>query len=187
MFDQDRLKRIIEAVLMSSREPISVKKLLSIFPEEAIPSQEILYACINQLQQAYAGHAFEIVEVSSGFIVQTRIEYAKWIQALEPEKPAKYSHAVLETLAVIAYKQPVTRAEIEEIRGVSLSSSILKTLLEREWIQIAGYRDLPGKPAVYTTTAIFLNDLNLKSLTELPPIQLSEEETEKHLNHRGDM
>lgn len=175
MFELDQLKRIIEAVLISSREPVSIKKMISIFPDDSKPSHEMVLASISQLQQDYTAHAFEIVEVSTGFVVQTRIQYAKWLQAIDPEKPSKYSHAVLETLAVIVYKQPVTRAEIEEIRGVSLSSHILKTLLEREWIQIAGYRDVPGKPAVYSTTATFLNDLNLKSLTELPPIHISEE------------
>ncbi|MBN9230249.1 MAG: SMC-Scp complex subunit ScpB [Legionella sp.] len=164
------LKMILEAVLLTATEPLSCDKLLNVFEEWQRPDKAQILQALHELQQDYVPRAFELVEVASGFRIQTRKEYAYWAARLQVEKPGKYSRALLETLAIIAYKQPVTRADIEEIRGVTVNSQIVKTLIEREWIRIAGYKDVPGKPAVYTTTREFLNYFNLKSLNELPSL-----------------
>ena len=137
--------------------------------------RETLKAALTALATDYEHRAVELKCLASGYCFQTKSKYKEWITRLLVEKPTKYSRALLETLAIIAYKQPVTRADIEEIRGVAVSSPIIKTLLEREWIRIAGYKDLPGKPAVYVTAKAFLNYFNLKSLDELP--ELIEEKT----------
>ncbi|KTD60539.1 SMC-Scp complex subunit ScpB [Legionella shakespearei] len=168
--DEQELKKIIEALLLSSNEPLSVEKLLEVFDEWQRPSTEQLKKSINELQADYSERAFELIEVASGYKVQTKSAYSEWVARLQIEKPAKYSRALLETLAIIAYKQPVTRADIEEIRGVAVNSQIMKTLMEREWIRIAGHKDVPGKPAVYTTTKEFLNYFNLNYLNELPSL-----------------
>lgn len=168
--DEQELKKIIEALLLSSNEPLSIEKLLEVFDEWQKPSPEQIKTSINKLQADYSARAFELIEVASGYKVQTKSEYSEWVARLQIEKPAKYSRALLETLAIIAYKQPVTRADIEEIRGVAVNSQIIKTLMEREWIRIAGYKDVPGKPAVFTTTKEFLNYFNLNYLNELPSL-----------------
>jgi segregation and condensation protein B len=168
--DEQELKKIIEALLLSSNEPLSVEKLLEVFDEWQKPSPEQIKKSINELQADYTERAFELIEVASGYKVQTKSGYSEWVARLQIEKPAKYSRALLETLAIIAYKQPVTRADIEEIRGVAVNSQIIKTLMEREWIRIAGYKDVPGKPAVFTTTKEFLNYFNLNYLNELPSL-----------------
>lgn len=168
--DEDELKLIIEAVLLTADGPLSIDKLLDVFEDWQKPTKEQLNALIVRLQEEYTSRSFELIQVASGFTIQTKTLYGPWIARLQVEKPAKYSRALLETLAIIAYKQPVTRADIEEGRGVSVNSHIMKTLLEREWIRIAGYRDVAGKPAVYTTTKEFLNYFNLNSLNELPSL-----------------
>lgn len=168
--DEHELKHIIEALLLSSREPLSLDKLLEVFDERQQPSKEQVQTAIALLTADYAARSFELIQVATGFTIQTRKEYGTWVARLQIEKPAKYSRALLETLAIIAYKQPVTRADIEELRGVTVNSQIMKTLLEREWIRIAGYKDVAGKPAVYTTTREFLNYFNLKNLNELPSL-----------------
>lgn len=168
--DEQELKKIIEALLLSSSEPLSVEKLLEVFDEWHRPSSEQVKKSINELKAEYTERAFELIEVASGYKVQTKSAYSEWVARLQIEKPAKYSRALLETLAIIAYKQPVTRADIEEIRGVAVNSQIMKTLMEREWIRIAGYKDVPGKPAVFTTTKEFLNYFNLNYLNELPSL-----------------
>lgn len=166
----DKLKRILEALVMASSTPINLERMLAVFPEHEQPSAEELRAALDALAQDYAGTSIELKEVSSGFRFQVRKEYAEWVTKLWEEKPARYSRALLETLALVAYKQPITRGEIEKIRGVSVSTQIMKTLLEREWVTIVGHRDVPGKPAIYATSKQFLDYFNLKSLEELPPL-----------------
>lgn len=165
------LKLIIEALLMSSHEPLSIEKIRSAFEGEAMPSAQEIHHAIAELARDYKERAIELKTLASGFSLQTKACYSPWIARLMAEKPVKYSRALLETLAIIAYKQPVSRAEIEEIRGVAVSSTIMKTLIEREWIRIAGHRDVPGKPAVYVTTKSFLDYFNLRTLNELPPLE----------------
>lgn len=168
--DENELKNIVEALLLSSNEPISLEKLLEIFDDWQRPTIEQLKSATDQLRAEYSGRAFELIEVASGYQVQTKSDYSNWVARLQIEKPSKYSRALLETLSIIAYKQPVTRADIEEVRGVAVNTQIMKTLMEREWIRIAGHKDVAGKPAVYTTTRQFLNYFNLNHLHELPSL-----------------
>jgi segregation and condensation protein B len=165
--DEQELKHILEVLLLSSAEPLSIEKILAVFEIDRVSRAEVKRA-LQLLEQEYAPRAIELKEIVGGYCIQSKVNYSHWIMNLMPEKPVKYSRALLEVLAIIAYKQPVTRADIEDIRGVTLSTSMLKTLLEREWICLAGYRDVPGKPAVYTTTKAFLNYFNLASLNDLP-------------------
>jgi segregation and condensation protein B len=168
--DELELKNIIEALLLSSDEPLALEKMLTVFDEWQRPTMAQAQALIAQLQTDYQSRPMELVHVSSGYQLQTKVQYSTWVARLNMEKPAKYSRAMLETLAIIAYKQPVTRGDIEEIRGVAVNTHIIKTLMEREWIRIAGYKDVAGKPAVYTTTKEFLNYFNLQFLHELPSL-----------------
>lgn len=168
--DEQELKNIIEALLLSSRDPLTTDQMLEVFDEWQKPALEQLNAVLELLKDDYESRSFELVMVASGYIVQTKKEYSSWVARLQIEKPAKYSRALLETLAIIAYKQPVSRGDIEEIRGVGVNSQIMKTLLEREWIRVAGHKDVPGKPAVYTTTKEFLNYFSLNHLNELPTL-----------------
>jgi segregation and condensation protein B len=170
---QEKIKNIIEAVLMVSTQPISVTKLLNIFEAEQSmqPERNDIKAALEAIQNDYQEHGIELVEVASGFRFQARDEYADWVNHLFDERPPRYSRALLETLAIIAYRQPITRGEIEEIRGVSVSSTIVKTLQEREWVKIVGHRDVPGKPALLATTKTFLDYFNLKKLSELPSLE----------------
>lgn len=172
------LKLILEALLLTSEKPLSLDRLQLVFPEHERPGREELRAALQALARDYEERSFELKEVASGFCLQTKVHYAQWIALLTQERPTKYTNALLETLAVIAYKQPVTRADIEALRGVSLSSAILKTLLEREWVKVAGHRDVPGKPAVYVTTKAFLDYFNLKSIDELPPLEILQKNNE---------
>lgn len=164
-----QLKNIIEAALLAAGEPLSIERLLSIFGENP-PERAEMRAALDDLAQDYAGRGVELIEVGSGFRLQVRQEYAQWVSRLWEERPMRYSRALLETLALIAYRQPITRAEIEDIRGVAVSTHIVKTLHEREWIRVLGHRDVPGKPALYGTTRHFLDHFNLKSLDELPTL-----------------
>jgi segregation and condensation protein B len=168
--DESELKNIVEVLLLSSGEPISLEKILNVFDEWQMPTREQVNDIIQLLQVEYESRPMELIQVAGGYQLQTRAKYGVWVSRLQVERPAKYSRALLETLAIIAYKQPVTRADIEEIRGVAVNSQIIKTLLEREWIRIAGYKDVAGKPAVYTTTKEFLNYFNLRYLHDLPSI-----------------
>lgn len=174
MTDMD-LKWIIEALLLSSNEPLSLERMLGVFDEWDKPTSEQVMIILNDLKDDYCARSCELVQVASGYQIQTKKLYSKWVGRLQLEKPAKYSKALLETLAIIAYKQPVTRADIEEVRGVAVNSQIMKTLLERDWIRIAGHKDVPGKPAVYATTKEFLDYFNLKHLNELPALKDIEE------------
>ncbi|GGI75373.1 SMC-Scp complex subunit ScpB [Legionella impletisoli] len=166
------LKLILEALLMSHGSPLSIHTMLTVFDESEKPTVKEVEEALNNLTEEYQKRAIELIQVAGGYRVQTKPQYSGWIEKLLVEKPARYSRALLETLAIIAYKQPVTRGDIEEIRGVAVSSTIIKTLLEREWIRVAGHRDVPGKPAVYTTTKQFLEYFNLKTLNDLPSLKI---------------
>ena len=165
------LKKIVEAALMVLAQPLSVSDLLSMFEEDLDkPDRNEVRKALNELREDYAERGIELKEVASGFRFQARSDFAGWINRLYDEKPQRYSQALLETLAIIAYQQPVTRGEIEDIRGVSLSTGIIRTLLEREWIRVVGHRDVPGHPELLATTRQFLDYFNLKELSELPSL-----------------
>jgi len=168
--ETEQLKRILEALIMASSTPLSLDRMLAVFPEDQQPERAQVLEALAALAEDFAKTSIELKEVSSGFRFQVRKAYAEWVSKLWEEKPARYSRALLETLALVAYKQPITRGEIEKIRGVSVNTQIMKTLLEREWVTIVGHRDVPGKPAIYATTRQFLDYFNLKSLEDLPPL-----------------
>ena len=177
--EKNEIKKIIEALLFSSSSPISLKEIRNFFEEENI-SIKIIEESINEIQDKYINSGVMLKKVSTGFRFQVSEDCNEWVSKFYPEKPQKYSRALMETLALIIYKQPITRTEIESVRGVSVSSNIIKTLLEREWIKILGYKDVPGKPAIFGTTKEFLNSHNLVSLSQLPKlddiIELTEQE-----------
>ncbi|PTR13511.1 MULTISPECIES: SMC-Scp complex subunit ScpB [unclassified Nitrosospira] len=162
------IKRILEVALLTAQEPLPLSDLRKIFDEEL--SAEVLRRLLEELRRDWEGKGVELVNVASGWRFQAKPEMQKFLDRINPQRPPRYSRAVLETLAIIAYRQPVTRGDIEEIRGVSVSGTILKALESRGWIAAIGHRDVPGRPALYGTTANFLNDLNLRSLAELPPL-----------------
>jgi len=169
--EQQQLKNIIEAVLMSAEKPLKVNEIEVLFAGDAeMPSRDDIRKTLQQLGEDYENRGFELKEVASGFRLQVRQDYSEWIGRLWEEKPSRYSRALLETIALIAYRQPITRGEIEEVRGVSVSSNIIKTLMEREWIKVLGHKDVPGKPALYGTSKEFLDYFNLKSLEDLPSL-----------------
>lgn len=190
--DEQHLKNIIEAILMSAGKPISAESLLHYFDEEEVrPSITVVRKQLESLQEDSVGRGIELKEVSSGYRYQARDGYGKWVSKLWEEKPQRYSRALLETLALIAYRQPVTRADIEDVRGVSVSTSIIRTLLEREWVRIVGHRDVPGRPALYASTRQFLDYFNMKSLDELPSLSeikdLSKLDPELDLGNQNDI
>lgn len=166
----ERLKNIIEGAMLAAGRPLSIDHMLSLFLDDEQPSRDEVRAALEVLSAECEQRGIELKEVASGFRFQVKTEYAEWVSRLWDEKPARYSRATLETLALIAYRQPITRSEIEEIRGVSVSSNIVKGLLEREWVKIVGHRDVPGKPALFATTRQFLDYFNLKGLSDLPPL-----------------
>lgn len=168
--DEQRLTQIIEGALLAIGQPMSIARLRTLFDEEVAPSNEDIRAALARIEDANAARGFELKEVGSGFRLQVRPELAPWINRLWEEKPQRYSRALLETLALIAYRQPITRGDIEEIRGVAVSSHIMKTLMERDWVKVVGQRDVPGRPSLYATTRQFLDYFNLKSLDELPSL-----------------
>ncbi len=168
--NNDELKPVVEGLIFAADEPMSIKDLFAIFTDNTAIEQVQIKEVIDQLKKDYEGSGLELKEVGSGFRFQVREQYAEWIAKLWAERPAKYSRASLETLALIAYRQPITRAEIEDVRGVSVSSNIIKALVERDWVRVVGHRDVPGKPALYSTTKAFLDYFNLKSLEDLPPL-----------------
>lgn len=167
--DPAHIKRVLEAALLSSAEPLPVADLRKMFDEEVGP--DVIRRMLEELRTEWAEKGAELVNVASGWRLQVRPDYQKFLDRLNPQKPPKYSRAVLETLAIIAYRQPVTRGDIEEIRGVTVSSGILKALEARGWIDEVGHREVPGRPVLYSTTRTFLDDLNLRSLDELPPLE----------------
>lgn len=165
-----RIKHIVEAVLLASGKPLTLEQLLGVFGDGEKPERDQLRQAIAALQEDYAERGIELVQVASGYRMQVKQTMEPWVSRLTEEKPARYSRALLETLALVAYRQPITRGEIEDIRGVSVSSSIVKTLQEREWVRIVGHRDVPGRPAMYGTTRQFLDYFNLKGLDDLPTL-----------------
>lgn len=166
------LKSIIEALLLAAGTPLSLEDLSAAFPEEERPERRALRDALALLAAEYNGRGMELVEVASGFRLQVPMQFAPWVARLRVERTTQYSRALLETLALIAYRQPITRSEIEEVRGVSLSTSIMQTLRERGWIRVIGHRHTPGRPALYATTKDFLDYFNLHSLGELPALAL---------------
>jgi segregation and condensation protein B len=164
------LKCILEAVLLAADEPLEPAALAAVFEEGERPSDADLGKALAELEEDYAERALELRKVASGYRIQVREEVNPWVARLWEERPQRYSRALLETLALIAYRQPITRGEIEEVRGVSVRSNIIRTLQEREWIRVVGYRDVPGKPALFGTTRAFLDYFNLASLDDLPSL-----------------
>ena len=166
----DNLSLIIEALLFSSSRPLSEKEILSAFDQRSPPTSSEIKEALKSIKEKYSENSIELVKVASGYRLRIRQEYSSWVAKLWEAKPQKYSRALLETLALIAYKQPITRGEIEEVRGVSVSSQIIRTLLDRSWIKVVGHRDVPGRPALFSTTKDFLDDLNLSKLSDLPEL-----------------
>lgn len=168
--NENKLKQIIEGLLLSAGKPLSLAAISEVFLEEERPSDDELRAALAQIAEDCEGRGFELKEVASGYRFQVRQGLSEWISRLWDEKPQRYTRALLETLALVAYRQPITRGDIEEIRGVSVSSTIVRTLLDREWIRVVGHRDVPGRPAMFATTRQFLDYFDLKSLQDLPPL-----------------
>ena len=168
MLNPTEAKRIIEAALLASQEPVSLAELKGLFEDQIGP--DTLRRLRGELRQDWAGRAVELVNLAGGWRFQTRPEFLPFLERLNPEKPPRYSRAVMETLAIIAYRQPVSRGDIEDTRGVAVSAQIIQALESRGWIDVVGHRDTPGRPALYATTQSFLNDLGLVSLQDLPPL-----------------
>lgn len=166
---ETKCKKIIESLIFSSPNPISLKQIREFLSDEDL-SELSLQNIINEIQVSYENSGVQLVKISSGYRFQVSEDCNEWVSNFYPEKPQKYSRALMETLALIIYRQPITRTEIEAVRGVGVSSNIIKTLLEREWIKILGYKDAPGKPAIFGTTKEFLNSHNLVSLNQLPKL-----------------
>lgn len=166
----ERFQQVIEAALMVAGRPLTLQNLQKLFDDAEQPDINFLKTVLTAIAEKYSTSGVELCEIASGYQFQARTELSPWLSKLWEERPPRYSRAILETLALIAYRQPITRAEVEEIRGVTASSHIIKTLLEREWIKVLGHRDVPGKPAIYGTTKAFLDHFNLKSLRELPTL-----------------
>lgn len=164
------LVQILEGALLAAGEPLSVQRMTLLFEENERPTKDEIKAAIESVEERCEGRGYELVHVASGYRFQVRQDLAQWVGRLWQERPARYSRALMETLSLIAYRQPITRGEIEEIRGVAVSTNIIKTLLEREWVRVVGHRDVPGRPAMYATTRQFLDYFNLKSLDQLPPL-----------------
>lgn len=164
----EEFKRVLETALLAAAAPLPVGELRRLFEED--PGPEAVRSALSELVSDWQGRGVELVQTAGGWRFQTRLEYQVHLDRLKQERPPKYSRAVLETLAIIAYRQPVTRGDIEDIRGVVVSTNVLKTLESRGWVDVVGYRDTPGRPGLYATTRKFLEDLGLRSLTELPPL-----------------
>ncbi|MES2821490.1 MAG: SMC-Scp complex subunit ScpB [Pseudomonadota bacterium] len=168
--DPRELASLLEAFLLASGKPQSLERLFELFEEGERPEPAVFKKALVLLGKSCEGRAFELKEVASGYRLQVRERYAPWVGRLWEERPQRYSRAMLETLALIAYRQPITRGEIEDVRGVAVNSHIIKTLLEREWVRVVGHRDVPGRPAMFATTRQFLDHFNLKNLDDLPPL-----------------
>lgn len=186
------LKSILEAVLLAAGEPLSLKNIETVFTDEERPSTTEISKALEELANDYSERGLELKEVASGFRIQVREDANPWVARLWEERPQRYSRALLETLALIAYRQPITRGDIEEVRGVSVRTNIIRTLQEREWIRVVGHRDVPGKPALFGTTKAFLDYFNLSSLDDLPSLaeikdmETIEPELELELETKGD-
>jgi segregation and condensation protein B len=169
------IQRIVEAILFAANRPMTCKDIQQVFPEIEQPEIAEIQAAVEAIAEDYRSRPVELKQVASGYRFQVRQELSRWVQRLFEEKPPKYSRALLETLSIIAYRQPVTRGDIEDIRGVSVSSGIIQTLLEREWIRVVAHKDVPGRPGLYGTTKQFLDYFNIKSLSELPTLEQIQE------------
>jgi segregation and condensation protein B len=165
------IKRIVEAILFAANRPMTIKQIIEVFPEIERPDTIEVQDAIDAIIEDYLARPIELKKVASGYRFQVRAELSRWVSRLFEEKPPRYSRALLETLAIIAYRQPVTRGEIEDIRGVGVSSSIIQTLLEREWIKVIGQKEAPGRPSLYGTTRQFLDYFNITTLSDLPTLQ----------------
>lgn len=164
------LNILLEAILSAAQTPLKISDIQTLFDVHEQPTTDDIKEALQVLKYKLDGRGVELVEVASGYRIQVPQQYSQWVSRLYEEKPQRYSRALLETLALIAYRQPISRGDIEEIRGVSVSSNIMKTLQEREWIKVLGQREVPGRPNLYGTTKQFLDDFNLKQLSELPPL-----------------
>lgn len=171
MSDVDnKVKMIVEGLLLAAGRPLTLDNIIQVFSDDEKPDRAELKAVMDSIAQDCNDRGFELVEVASGFRLQVKQDLSEWVAKLWEERPPKYTRALLETLALIAYRQPITRGDIEEIRGVAVSSNIIRTLLDREWVRVVGHRDVPGRPAMFATTKQFLDYFNLKSLQGLPPL-----------------
>ncbi|RAH38834.1 SMC-Scp complex subunit ScpB [Halomonas sp. SL1] len=166
----DALDEILEAALLAAGEPLSLERLENLFDDHELPPRRALREALGRLEARHQRGAMELLETASGYQLRIRPRLSNWVSRLWDERPQRYSRALLETLALIAYRQPVTRGDIEEVRGVTVSGQIMRTLVERGWVRVVGHRDVPGRPAVYATTRSFLDDFGLKTLDELPPM-----------------
>jgi segregation and condensation protein B len=169
MLNTADIKMVLEAALLSTQQPLTIAELRRLFEEDV--GADTLRRLLDELRTDWSGRAVELVNLATGWRFQTRVEYQQYLERVSGEKPLRYSRAVLETLAIIAYRQPVTRGDVEDIRGVVVSTDVIKKLEDRGWIDTVGHRDVPGKPALYATTKAFLDDLSLRSLQELPPLE----------------
>jgi segregation and condensation protein B len=166
----DLIKRIIEGALLAAGKPMDVAKIESLFDADQCPPRDQIRAALEEIEEDCRGRGFELMQTASGYRFQVRQDLAEWVNRLWTEKPKRYSRAMLETLALIAYRQPLTRGDIEQVRGVAVSSDIIRTLQERDWVRVVGFRDVPGKPALYATTKNFLDYFNIKNLEQLPAL-----------------
>ncbi|MGB5623393.1 MAG: SMC-Scp complex subunit ScpB [Gammaproteobacteria bacterium] len=168
--NDEHVRNIVEAALMAAGRPLSIDGLLALFGDEARPERAQVRAALNALSEQYQDRGIQLAEVASGFRIQVREEMSDWLSRLWQERPPRYSRALMETLALIAYRQPITRGEIEDVRGVAVSTNIIRTVMERGWVRVVGHRDVPGKPAMFGTTREFLDYFGLKRLEELPSL-----------------
>ncbi len=168
--ENEQLKYVVEAALLAAGRPLDLNELQALFGEDDPPGKDDLRTAINSLQEDYASRGIAVQEVASGFRIQVRSAMSGWLARLWEERAPRYSRALMETLAIIAYRQPVTRGDVEDIRGVGVTTNIMRSLLERSWIRVVGFRDVPGKPAIYGTTREFLDYFGLKKLDDLPPL-----------------
>ena len=168
--NSEMLRKIIEGAIMAAGKPIDIARLETLFEEAERPPRDQIRAALEEIQAGYQDCGFELVQVASGYRFQVRQQLSEWVNRLWEEKPKRYSRAMLETLALIAYRQPLTRGDIEAVRGVAVSSDIIKSLQERDWVRVVGHRDVPGRPALYATTKQFLDYFNIKSLEYLPTL-----------------
>ncbi|MDR2838754.1 MAG: SMC-Scp complex subunit ScpB [Azonexus sp.] len=176
--EPSQVKKILEAALLAAREPMTPNDMKKMFDGEL--STDTLRKLLDELREEWSARPAELIQLASGWRFRTRAEYLPYLERLNPEKPPKYTRAVLETLAIIAYRQPVTRGDIEEIRGVVVNANVIRTLEERGWVDVVGHRDTPGRPALLATTKQFLDDLGLRSLSELPPLEHLSQTLELH-------
>lgn len=188
MMTPNEIKDILEAALLSTNESLTVEQLQRIlFEPKGRPSKAVMREALETLQQDYSDRVLELAQVAGGYRFQIKLAFGDVVKKLHEKRPPRYSRALLETLALVAYRQPITRGEIEEIRGVTVSTNIFKTLLERAWVKILGHKDVPGKPALYGTTKEFLSYFNLKHLSELPPLKtwINEDQLDDKLAQLG--